>query len=242
MGRDAERGAGRHNRAMVDPRPWWREDLTLPDTWPDTSAGTSPDTAGLTVAAVARRLGVAPATLRTWSRRYGLGPDQHVPGAHRRYDPDDLARLELMRALTLRGVAPADAARAACDVIVDREQAVSRFAEALAQSRPDKAASGRAGGGPVLPLGSVDPTTRGLARAAQALDAPRVSAILGEALSRQGVAMTWETLLVPVLLGIGRRWEGGQVGVDVEHLLTECVLGALREVEATSRRRSAVGW
>ncbi len=31
-----------------------------------------------TVAAVARRLGIAPATLRTWSRWYGLGPADHV--------------------------------------------------------------------------------------------------------------------------------------------------------------------
>ena len=34
----------------------------------------------LTVAAVARRLGVAPATLRTWDRRYGLGPTEHSTG------------------------------------------------------------------------------------------------------------------------------------------------------------------
>ena len=40
---------------------------------------------GLTVAAVARRLGVAPATLRTWDRRYGLGPTERVAGSHRRY-------------------------------------------------------------------------------------------------------------------------------------------------------------
>jgi DNA-binding transcriptional MerR regulator len=206
---------------MVDPPVSWHRDAHAADPVAHTT--------GLTVAAVARRLGVAPATLRTWSRRYGLGPDQHVPGAHRRYDPDDLARLEVMRALTQRGVAPADAARAACEIRVDREQAISGFAEALAQNRPDKATSGRAGGGPVLPLGAVDPTTRGLARAAQALDAPRVSAIVGEALSRDGVATTWETLLVPVLLGIGRRWEGGQGGVDVEHLLSECVLSALRD-------------
>jgi DNA-binding transcriptional MerR regulator len=45
---------------------------------------------GLSVAAVARRLGVAPATLRTWDRRYGLGPSQHSAGAHRRYSPADV--------------------------------------------------------------------------------------------------------------------------------------------------------
>ncbi|HWS58148.1 MAG TPA: MerR family transcriptional regulator [Actinotalea sp.] len=67
----------------------------------------------LTVAAVARRLGVAPATLRTWDRRYGLGPSEHLAGAHRRYSPTDLARLLTMRRLTLEGVAPSEAARSA---------------------------------------------------------------------------------------------------------------------------------
>ncbi|MCB7136720.1 MerR family transcriptional regulator [Cellulosimicrobium marinum] len=70
---------------------------------------------GLAVAVVARRLGVAPATLRTWDRRYGLGPSEHQAGAHRRYTQDDVARLVIMRRLTLDGVAPSDAARAAMD-------------------------------------------------------------------------------------------------------------------------------
>ena len=62
---------------------------------------------------MARRLGVAPATLRTWDRRYGVGPTQHAAGAHRRYTPADVARLERMRQLTLEGVTPAEAARVA---------------------------------------------------------------------------------------------------------------------------------
>jgi DNA-binding transcriptional MerR regulator len=67
----------------------------------------------LTVAAVARRLGVAPATLRTWDRRYGLGPSEHMAGEHRRYSAQDVTRLLVMRRLTLEGVAPSEAARAA---------------------------------------------------------------------------------------------------------------------------------
>jgi MerR family transcriptional regulator, light-induced transcriptional regulator len=67
----------------------------------------------LTVAAVARRLGVAPATLRTWDRRYGLGPSEHLAGSHRRYSAADVSRLLVMRRLTLEGVAPAEAARSA---------------------------------------------------------------------------------------------------------------------------------
>jgi MerR family transcriptional regulator, light-induced transcriptional regulator len=73
----------------------------------------------LTVAAVARRLGVAPSTLRTWDRRYDLGPSAHTAGSHRRYSPDDLARLVIMRRLTLEGVPPSDAARIAVAHVSD---------------------------------------------------------------------------------------------------------------------------
>jgi hypothetical protein len=67
----------------------------------------------LTVAAVARRLGVAPSTLRTWDRRYDLGPSTHTAGSHRRYNVDDLARLVVMRGLVQEGVPPAEAAQIA---------------------------------------------------------------------------------------------------------------------------------
>ena len=65
------------------------------------------------VSALAHRLGVAPATLRTWARRYGLGPSLHVAGSHRRYSAADVARLEVMQRLSRDGVPPADAARVA---------------------------------------------------------------------------------------------------------------------------------
>ncbi|OXS30446.1 MerR family transcriptional regulator [Streptomyces sp. XY006] len=67
--------------------------------------------AGLTTGEVARRLGVAPTTVRTWDRRYGLGPDAHTGGRHRRWTAGDLARLERMCALTATGIPPAEAAR-----------------------------------------------------------------------------------------------------------------------------------
>jgi DNA-binding transcriptional MerR regulator/methanogenic corrinoid protein MtbC1 len=78
----------------------------------DSGAGAAPPPM-LTVAAVARRLGVAPSTLRTWDRRYDLGPSAHTAGSHRRYSAHDLERLVVMRRLTLEGVPPAEAAQIA---------------------------------------------------------------------------------------------------------------------------------
>jgi DNA-binding transcriptional MerR regulator/methylmalonyl-CoA mutase cobalamin-binding subunit len=60
--------------------------------------------------AVARMLGISPTTLRTWDRRYGLGPSTRHEGKHRRYNDDDVARLKRMVELTASGVAPASAA------------------------------------------------------------------------------------------------------------------------------------
>src|SRR5215218_4420712 len=87
----------------------------------DRAVNASAPTPTLTVAAVARRLGVAPSTLRTWDRRYGLGPSAHTAGAHRRYSPTDVARLMVMRRLTLEGVSPADAAKIALATAVSAE-------------------------------------------------------------------------------------------------------------------------
>ncbi|HYN95703.1 MAG TPA: MerR family transcriptional regulator, partial [Pilimelia sp.] len=92
---------------------------------------------GLSAGAVARRLGVAVTTLRTWHQRYGLGPSHHEPGHHRRYTPEDLARLEVMRRLTAQGVTPAEAARWARRVPTD----------VASGAAPDRVPVGRHGGG-----------------------------------------------------------------------------------------------
>lgn len=190
---------------------------------PPAEAEKGPDPPALTVAAVARRLGVAPATLRTWDRRYGLGPSSHTAGAHRRYTPADLARLAIMRRLTLEGVAPADAARAA----------VTTEAGAVPVPDPPQRSGG---GGRVVALPDATPESRGLARAAMALDAFACGDIVSASLERRGVVPTWEDLLVPVLVGVGERWAATGQGVDVEHLLAESVMGALRAVGLALRQ------
>ncbi len=181
---------------------------------------------GLGVAVVARRLGVAAGTLRTWDRRYGVGPSGHVAGAHRRYTGDDLARLTLMRRLMLEGVAPADAARAARDA---DPGSIPPLPPAAAEMRRTRR-SQRSGGGRVLPLRDASPAARGLARAAMALDSAACTGLVMASLRRRGVLETWTGLLLPVLSGVGERWRATGAGVEVEHLLSESAEDALRQV------------
>ncbi|QPK80920.1 MerR family transcriptional regulator [Schaalia sp. ZJ405] len=69
----------------------------------------TPDTP-LSVTAVSVKLGISASTLRTWERRYGLGPGERQAGSHRRYLPEDVARLARMVELIRSGVATSDAA------------------------------------------------------------------------------------------------------------------------------------
>ena len=52
-------------------------------------------------------------------------------------------------------------------------------------------------------------------------------------MAARGVTWTWEHLVVPVLIGAGKRWEQTGEGVEVEHLLSECVSGALRVISTS---------
>jgi DNA-binding transcriptional MerR regulator len=189
---------------------------------------------------VARRLGVAPATLRTWARRYGLGPTEHVAGSHRRYSQDDLSRLVVMRRLTHEGLSPAQAAQFALagqGPLPDATRADGITAGGVDVS--DLAPSGRAGGGRVVALPEASPLVRGLARACMTLDAYGVSEMLRRQVRAEGVVVTWESVVTPVLLGLGERFASTNEGVEVEHLFSECLMGVLRGVtESLARPRN----
>jgi DNA-binding transcriptional MerR regulator len=157
----------------------------------------------LTVAAVARRMGVAPATLRTWDRRYGLGPSEHVEGEHRRYCPQDLARLTMMRRLIIAGVSPSDAAEQAKSFkgVVKISKLVKEF-----EVREDV----------------VDALYKGL----QSLDRTFVETSLAHEIDTYGIEGAWTDVIVPTLFLIGDEWENNQKGIEVEHLFSEILKNA----------------
>ncbi|HEU5475980.1 MAG TPA: MerR family transcriptional regulator [Actinophytocola sp.] len=186
----------------------------------------------LPVAAVARRLGIAPATLRTWDRRYGIGPSGHTTGRHRRYAPADVARLELMQRALLRGATPAEAAEYALRVspapAVDGVLAPEPVV--LDGAGPDPEAAGvrtvRAGGR-VLRLPGKCPWARGLGRAALAMDATSAQQLLADLIAAKGAETAWTEVIRPVLAAVACRWEQSGEYVEVEHLVYECVLAAV---------------
>ncbi|WP_155371206.1 MerR family transcriptional regulator [Catellatospora vulcania] len=157
---------------------------------------------GRSVGDVARWLGVAVTTLRTWHQRYGLGPSEHVAHRHRRYTTDDVARLEVMCRLTTEGVPAHEAARIALAGLPG-EPAAARLA-------------------PVA-----DPSARGLTVAAVRLDMPAMLSTIASAVRGRGVVYAWDHLLCPVLVEVARRQQPDHHMIEVEHLLSRCILEVL---------------
>ena len=177
----------------------------------------SPDLARLTVAAVARRLGIAPGTLRTWDRRYGLGPSDHCVGEHRKYTQLDFARLLYMHKLVISGVSPAEAAKLAV------------------AHQPEFAPN---------ELSSI-PTVDGhlvtsLYRASQVLDRTAVEQGIREQVEKAGVAATWVNLLVPLLCLIGEEWERTGEGIASEHMVSDVIKKVLGEQIKVAHPRNQV--
>jgi len=160
----------------------------------------------LSVSAVARRLGVAPATLRTWARRYGIGPSEHEAGLHRKYCPSDLAKLTVMRRLISSGVSPADAA----------EQAKAHEGEVIIEEFTSLCRE-------------CDETINAIFNAAEALDSLFVETMLRNEISENGIISAWQEVFVPVLIQVGAAWEKSGKGIEVEHMLTEILKRVLRE-------------
>ena len=200
----------------------------------------------LQVAAAAHRIGVAPSTLRTWDRRYGIGPTDHTPGRHRRYSPDDLARLDLMHRALILGATPADAAAHALAALpahpgTTRPPPATSGRHADAGTRRDAplpagtAGSERArAGGTALRLPRTGWRARGLGRAALALDADTVRSVLVDAIAVIGVQATWNDVTRPVLAAVAHRWVDTGAGIEIEHLLSDCVTGVFSAVAATA--------
>ncbi|MFE1288482.1 MerR family transcriptional regulator [Streptomyces sp. NPDC058751] len=181
-----------------------------PDRGSEPGAGSAE--AGVTTGALARRLGVSPTTLRSWDRRYGMGPAVRSDGRHRRWTPRDVAVLEEMCRLTSAGVPPAEAARAAkggSDLPAQQDGGAAGVPES-----PARAAGAES-------LGDPRQECKGLARAVVRLDAPSVEDQLTSLVERHGVVVGWEEVMVPTLHAVGRKWESaGDRYVEVEHLLS----------------------
>ena len=168
------------------------------------------DPAVLRIGELARRVAVNQDLLRAWERRYGLLKPVRSPSGFRLYSGADEQRVRRMQAHLGRGLAAAEAARAALDEESNHSLAAPPVAPAAAgnPTREDALAP------PDAPFPGTDQGLTGLAEelrhALDELDGPAAEAVLDRLFADFTVETTLREVLVPYLrprrsLGQGRH-------------------------------------
>jgi MerR family transcriptional regulator, light-induced transcriptional regulator len=153
---------------------------------------------GVRVGELARRVGVAPETLRAWERRYGVLRPGRTSGGYRVYGSADERRARRMRELIESGWAAGEAAHA-----------VTAAVEAESAQRTDGAA-------------------HELLSALLRFDAPGAHAAFDRLLGARSLDAALRDMILPMLRQVGDGWERGEVSVAQEHFATELITGRLR--------------
>ena len=156
--------------------------------------------------AVAELTGVPEATLRAWERRYAVPIPVRTPSGYRLYSPKDVELVKRMRELCAAGMAPVDAAKLVAE-------------------------SGRPG--PVNTQPTSDPyeaLAHRIADATRRMDPTAIEAEVRIAMTLGDAATVVERAFCPALVEIGRDWESGAISVGHEHLASEILTIATRDL------------
>lgn len=185
------------------------------------------ETPALRIGAVARRTGVAVATLRAWESRYGVLQPCRSDGGHRLYSEEDIDRVLAVLRLTAQGWSVAAAAAS-----VTAERSPSRLGLVLEPDEGSDVAGQRR-----------EPAQRRLhdelARAVRTFDAAAAEQVLDEALARLGVAYALEDVVMPMLRDLGEGWEDDPGLIATEHFATNTLRPRLHRLLSGARSAGA---
>ncbi|PJJ56151.1 MerR-like DNA binding protein [Mumia flava] len=169
------------------------------------------------VGAVADRLGIATPTLRTWERRYGIGPSQRTSGGHRRYSETDIRRVQMMNRIVSSGVPAQSAARVALSLDP---------AGLLAALDSDEPGASR----PAHVLATPAESRERIEAAACELDVVGLSDLLSDTMREWGVIGGWVNVLAPSLAHLDLQVAVGAAGEEVRRLARDRVESELRSL------------
>jgi len=166
----------------------------------------------LRIGEVARRTGVAVATLRAWERRYGLLDPDRTGGGHRLYREADIERVKAMSRLLDEGWSAAAAARE-----VLREPAT------VTTLRPIT-------GGGEGETEAAKVLVRRLDDAIDLFDGPSADVVVDDVLARLEVPRALDDVILPVLRKVGDGWQDDPRVIAREHFATNTLRPRLQRL------------
>jgi methanogenic corrinoid protein MtbC1 len=162
-------------------------------------------TPALNIAALARRTGVQPDTLRKWEHRYGVIRPDRTPGGQRRYSERDVARVEWLKARLSEGYR------------------IGEAAELLGSTDVGSAPQG------------AEELQEALYAAVAESDAPALEVLVQHALAVSEVQVALTDVFTPLLRRVGAGWASGELSVAQEHLVSGVIRAHLQRLLADAR-------
>ena len=172
----------------------------------------SAESGSLRIGEVARRTGVAVATLRAWERRYELLDPDRTEGGHRLYRESDVERVKAMSRLLEEGWSAAAAARE-----VLREPAT------VTQLRPIS-------GGGEGDSEAAQTLVHRLDDAIDVFDGPSADVVVDDVLARLEVPRALDDVILPVLRRVGEGWQDDPRVIAREHFATNTLRPRLQRL------------
>jgi MerR family transcriptional regulator, light-induced transcriptional regulator len=170
-----------------------------------------PTATGIRIGELSRRVGVSTDLLRAWESRYGVLSPARSTAGQRLYGADDERRVRRMQEHLARGYSPKVAARMAL---------LGQISAGAEETEP---------AGPSLAVRAA-----ALADALDRFDEAAAQVELDGLLAGWSPDGILRDVLLPLLAGLGRRWERGEISIGQEHFASGFIGGRLRGM--------AVGW
>jgi len=152
-----------------------------------------------------RRTGVNASTLRAWENRHGLLAPTRTPSSHRLYGPADVSRVRRLHALLNQGLSLAEIAP-----LLEKETAPTQTGPQADAHLPD-----------TLPITSAwQGYLAETLRALEDFNTERLDNLYSEACALYPIDLVTESLLIPVLEELGKRWDRRPSGIAEEHFFS----------------------
>jgi DNA-binding transcriptional MerR regulator len=153
---------------------------------------------------VAEMTGVPAATLRAWERRYGIPTPERSSSSYRLFSDHDVAAIRKLKELCDEGMSPAEAAR----LVVQVEAASNTPVESDPYLRASEA----------------------ILAAIEDFDPQSVERAIRSAMFLGSASTVYQRVLGPTMTTVGDRWHEGTFSVAQEHMATEALGSAARDM------------
>lgn len=186
------------------------------------------------IQAVSQITGVPAATLRAWERRYGFPEPERTASSYRLYSEADIESIKQLKSLCSRGLSPSEAVK-----ILKKRDADTQSIIPIGDSKIDHGAHSKA----LHKRSYADPTgsddhdeepfikiREQLLNAVYQFDPLALERGVRHAMLLGSAKKVFDGIFAPVLHRVGADWHEGKLSIAQEHLVTEALGNATRDL------------